>query len=217
MSNNEIYLKTSSKNPEANFSSDALAYLIYTSGSTGKPKGVTISNKSIVNFCTGIAIQTPIQKFKNIVSITTICFDIFVLETLFPLLYGMTIIMANEEEQLNPKCLNTLCLKNNVNILQTTPSKFSLLLSDKNNLEYVKNLKYILLGGEPFPEKLLAELKVLTNAKIYNMYGPTETTVWSSVKEITNEKKITIGKPIANTQMYILDDNLKLLPIGFPR
>lgn len=217
MSNNEIYLKISSKNPEANFSSDALAYLIYTSGSTGKPKGVTISNKNIINFCTGIAIQTPIQKFKNIVSITTICFDIFVLETLFPLLYGMTIIMANEEEQVNPKCLNTLCLKNNVNILQTTPSKFSLLLSDKNNLEYVKNLKYILLGGEPFPEKLLAELKVLTNAKIYNMYGPTETTVWSSVKEITNEKKITIGKPIANTQMYILDDNLKLLPIGFSR
>ena len=146
MSNNEIYLKTSSKNPEANFSSDALAYLIYTSGSTGKPKGVTISNKNIINFCTGIAIQTPIQKFKNIVSITTICFDIFVLETLFPLLYGMTIIMANEEEQVNPKCLNTLCLKNNVNILQTTPSKFSLLLSDKNNLEYVKNLKYILIN-----------------------------------------------------------------------
>lgn len=215
LANSSIYDAGNTSNPNISFSTQNNAYLIYTSGSTGNPKGVTISNKNVVNFSVGITEQIPIHKLQNIVCITTVCFDIYVLETLLPLQYGMTVVMANENEQVNPKYLNELCLKNNVEIIQTTPSKFSLLLSDKENLEYVKNLKYILLGGEAFPEKLLAELKELTNAQVWNMYGPTETTVWSSVKNLTNETKITIGKPIANTQMYILDKGKKLVPVGF--
>lgn len=168
--NSKVYVDGDSTNPNVYFSVDNNAYLIYTSGSTGNPKGVTISNRNVVNFSVGITDQIPIHKLQNIVCITTVCFDIFVLETLLPLQYGMTIVMANENEQVNPKYLNELCIKNNVEIIQTTPSKFSLLLSDKDNLEYVKKLKYILLGGEAFPEKMLTELKELTNAEIWNMY-----------------------------------------------
>ena len=92
----------------------------------------------------------------------------------------------------------------------------SLLLSDPNNLDYIKNLSTIMLGGESFPYKLLQQLKSITDSKIYNMYGPTETTVWSSIKDLTEINSINIGKPIANTQMYILDKALNILPIGIP-
>lgn len=193
---------------------DDLAYLIYTSGSTGKPKGVMVTEKNVNNFIQG---TTKVIEFKDtIVSVTTMCFDIFALESLLPLTNGLKIVVANEEEQNIPKLLNELCIKNDVKMLQTTPARMSLLLSDPTSLDYIKNLSVIMLGGEPFPYKLLQELKELTNAKIYNMYGPTETTVWSSIKDLSTINSITIGTPIANTKMYILDKSLNVLPIGVP-
>ena len=153
------------------------------------------------------------KKF-NMVSLTTICFDIFVLESLLPMCTGITTVIANSEEQTTPQNLNALCLKNNIKILQTTPSKLMLLISNDNSLEYIKNLEYILVGGEAVPSNLVKKLKKLSNAKIFNMYGPTETTVWSTIKDLTQTSLITIGTPIANTYTYILDDNKQVLPIG---
>ncbi len=196
--------------------SNNFAYLIYTSGSTGKPKGVIINHQNINNFIAGICEKIDFSSDKNIVSITTMCFDIFVLETLLPLQKGMTIVLANEDEQTIPKKLNLLCQKHNVDIIQTTPSKLGLLMVDSNELDFIRNMNCILLGGEPFPQKLLADLKGLTSSKIYNVYGPTETTVWSSVKDLTFTNDITIGKPIANTQMYVLDSKYNLVPVGVP-
>ena len=137
------------------------------------------------------------------VSLTTICFDIFVLESLLPLCSGITTVIANSEEQTIPKALNELVLKNDIKILQTTPSKLMLLISDKNSIEYVKKLKYILIGGEAIPSNLVKKLKFLTKSKIFNMYGPTETTVWSTIKDLSNTRNITIGTPISNTYTYI--------------
>ena len=208
----EIYRKYSLYNLSNKFSSSSLAYVIYTSGSTGNPKGVAITHQNVNNFIEGVL--SKIKFDKVIVSITTICFDIFVLESILPLQKGLTVVLANEEEQTIPQLLNELCLKNNVTMIQTTPSKFSLLISDENSLEFVKNMKTIMLGGEPFPNNLLIKIRTLSNCKIYNMYGPTETTVWSSVKDLTNSMAITIGKPISNTTMYVLDNNLNILPIG---
>lgn len=189
-----------------------LAYVIYTSGSTGKPKGVMLTHKNVNNF---IEATCNVIHFEDvIVSVTTFCFDIFVLESLLPLQKGLTIVMANEEEQNIPQKLNELCLKNNVKMLQTTPARMSLLLSDTSSYEYIKKLKVIMLGGEAFPLNLLKELQALTSAKIYNMYGPTETTVWSSIKDLTNAHKITIGKPIGNTQFYVLDKDMNLVSPG---
>lgn len=191
-----------------------LAYLIYTSGSTGKPKGVMIENKSVNNFIFGIANKIAFLPGKTILSLTTISFDIFVLETLLPLTLGLKVVIANEDEQKDPKAFCDLVYRENIDMIQTTPSRIKLFLSDSKAAECMKNLSEIMIGGEPFPEKLYEQLRKLTDAKIYNMYGPTETTVWSTLEEINNSSEINIGKPISNTQIYILDKNNNLQPIG---
>ncbi len=193
-----------------------LAYVIFTSGSTGKPKGVMLKQQNIVNFIFGMMKEFKFNQGDTIVSVTTISFDIFVLESLMPLLNGLKIVIASEEEQVNSDLFNKLCINNNVEIIQTTPSRIQAFISDKQNIEFIKKAKYILIGGEPFPKSLLTELKTITNSKIYNMYGPTETAVWSTLKELTNTDFITIGKPIINTQIYNLDPHLNLQPIGTP-
>ena len=97
-------------------------------------------------------------------------------------------------------------------MIQTTPSRYTNLLADTANHEFLKEITDIMVGGEALPKNLLSYLKKISNANIYNMYGPTETTIWSTVKDMTNSNNITIGKPIVNTQCYILDKNKKLLP-----
>ena len=204
----------SAKNLNNNILPDDTAYLIYTSGSTGTPKGVVISHQNVVNFIYGICEKIDFNPGDAIVSVTTMCFDIFVLETILPLTQGLKVLLANESQQNIPRLLNEICIKNNVQMIQTTPSKMQLLISDKTSLDYLNNLKTIMLGGEAFPIHLLKKLQSITKSKIYNMYGPTETTVWSSIQNLTNTVTITIGKPILNTQIYILDKYLKPCPIG---
>ncbi len=191
-----------------------LVYIIYTSGSTGKPKGVEIMHKNLYNFILGVKEKINFDENKNMLSVTTVCFDIFGLELWGALTSGQTLVITNEEEQNVPKLLNKLCIKNNVNIIQTTPARYSLILEDKENLDFFKNITDILIGGEPLTENILVELKEISKAKIYNMYGPTETTIWSTIKEVSRDRNITIGKPIANTQVYVLDRDLNILPIG---
>ncbi|MHB8072532.1 non-ribosomal peptide synthetase family protein [Desulfosporosinus fructosivorans] len=191
------------------------AYLIYTSGSSGKPKGTIITHRGAVNFCNNNNIYTGIisETLIRFVSVTTISFDIFVTESLLPLINGLTVVMANEDEQNNQIMLNQLIIKNEVEILQTTPTRMKLLLADKDNLQYLQKLKVIILGGETFPVSLYRQLNELTKAKIFNIYGPTEATVWSTKAELVSEN-ITIGKPISNTQIFILDKYLKPVPVG---
>ncbi len=213
---NELY--NSNKDNLININEpDDLAYIIYTSGSTGKPKGVMLKHNNINNFIQGMCNVVDFNSRKTIVSVTTISFDIFVLESLLPLEKGLKIVIANENEQNDARLFNSLCLENNVNIIQTTPSRFQVLISNSNELNYLEGLTDILVGGESFPKMLLEKLQQLTKANIYNVYGPTETSVWSTVKNLTDETSITIGKPIANTRCYILDNNKKLLPILTPR
>ena len=213
---NELY--NSNKDNLININEpDDLAYIIYTSGSTGKPKGVMLKHSNINNFIQGMCNVVDFNSRKTIVSVTTISFDIFVLESLLPLQRGLKIVIANENEQNDARLFNALCLKNNVNIIQTTPSRFQVLISNLNELDYLEGITDILVGGESFPKMLLEKLQQLTKANIYNVYGPTETTVWSTVKNLTDETSITIGKPISNTRCYILDNNKKLLPVLTPR
>ena len=213
LSNNKIFANSIQNLDTVNKPED-IAYIIYTSGSTGKPKGVAISHRNIANFIVGTLRKIPLD--GTIVSVTTMCFDIFVLESLLPLTNGMKIVLANESEQNIPQLLNELCLKHSVDIIQTTPARMNLLLSDEESLDYITKLKVIMLGGESFPEKLLFDLQKLTTANIYNMYGPTETTVWSTIQDLTNLNSINIGQPIANTSIYILDNKLNPVPIGMP-
>lgn len=193
-----------------------LMYLIYTSGSTGKPKGVMIMHKNVNNFINGLTNIIDFSSNKIIVSITTICFDIFVTEFWGGLLKGLTVVIANEQEQNITYDLNKLCLKYNVNIIQTTPSRFNILLEDTNNLKFMNNITDLIVGGESLPKSLLHKFNKFYWIKVFNIYGPTETTVMSSIKESPNENNITIGRPLANTNIYILDNNYNLLPPNIP-
>ncbi|WP_052429375.1 non-ribosomal peptide synthetase [Paenibacillus borealis] len=183
-------------------SGNDLAYVIYTSGSTGKPKGVMIEHQSVHNFIIGMTEAIDLDPVYTIVSVTTMSFDIFIFETLLPLTRGLKIVLAD------PKELYSSIGISEINIIQTTPSTMLLLLNDPANEDIIMNLRVIMLGGEPFPAVLLDKLKVKTSAKIYNMYGPTETTIWSSVKDLTHTNDITLGNPIANTKLHVLNESL---------
>jgi amino acid adenylation domain-containing protein len=196
--------------------SDKVAYVTYTSGSTGEPKGVMITNKNISSFISSIKNEIEFTDFKKILSLTTISFDIFVLESLFPLAEGLGVVLVDEEDQYNPYNIKNILEKNKIDILQVTPSRLSMIIESLGVIEFLKNIKVLIIGGEQFPKSLLKKLKLLKGIRIFNVYGPTEATVWCSIKELTNENKITIGKPFSNTEMYILNENHQLQPIGVP-
>ncbi|MCP3781735.1 amino acid adenylation domain-containing protein, partial [Paenibacillus sp. MZ03-122A] len=198
---------------EAAHPPEGLAYLIYTSGSTGKPKGVMIEHRSVVNLIHSMKEKIDFQENKSILCVTTVSFDIFVLESLLPLALGMKIIMANEMEQRDPHQLAALIEHHRINMIQMTPSRMQVLLS-AGRQECLAAASEIMLGGEAIPSGLLAQVRLAASAKIYNMYGPTESTVWSSVQELTDAQVVTIGGPIANTRFYMINESHQLQPIG---
>ncbi len=195
-------------------SAEDLIYLIYTSGSTGKPKGTMLEHRTVHNFITGVTEKVAFTPENKILSLTTISFDIFVLETILPLTRGSRVVLTTEPEQRDPELMSKLISKQQLDMVQITPSRLQLWLEDTRSTEVLEKLQVIFVGGESFPLSLLKRLQAVTQARIFNMYGPTESTVWSTMKELTSSEKVTIGKPIANTQIYILDEYLQPVPIN---
>ncbi len=188
-----------------------IAYIIFTSGSTGLPKGVQIPHRAVVNFLTSMADKPGISSDDTLLAVTTLSFDIAVLELFLPLITGAKTVIVSKDTSVNGYKLISSLNRFKVNIMQATPSTWRLMLAC--GWEGNKDLK-ILCGGEAFPKDLAHEL--IGRAKsIWNMYGPTETTVWSTCYKIKNNfSHILIGKPIANTQIYILDTKMQPVPIG---
>lgn len=191
---------------ETAYDENALTYVIYTSGSTGKPKGVMIEQGALLNFVDGMGLAIEWKEANVVLSLTTVSFDIFGLELYVSLLNGLTMNLASREEQLEPKKAAEMIRKDGVDVIQMTPSRLSSFLTSQTFEESLKNLKYILVGGEAFPQELLVRLQKQKNqAKIYNVYGPTETTIWSTISDVTSKDKIDIGKPILNTDLFVLN------------
>ncbi|PIB30037.1 hypothetical protein BFP77_04640 [Maribacter sp. 4U21] len=194
-----------------NVTTDTNVYIIYTSGSTGKPKGVPINHMNLVNFLYSILKEPGIEKEDRLLAITTFSFDISGLEIYAPLLKGACVVMADNNTVVDNKLLLEILEKEKITILQATPTTWQMILDA--GWEQSLNLK-ALTGGEPISKKLSEELlKKCTS--LWNMYGPTETTIWSSVKKMAIEDTtVTIGRPIANTFIYILNEMEELVPHG---
>ncbi|RAT94226.1 edeine biosynthesis hybrid PKS-NRPS EdeI [Brevibacillus sp. Leaf182] len=190
-----------------------LAYVIYTSGSTGKPKGVMVEHGNLMSFCSGIGEHIDFASADKMLAVTTISFDIFLLETIVPLTKGMTVVIATEQQQADPQVLKELILQEEITFLQLTPSRLQLMLEEKSNLHVLDCLKAILLGGEALSSSLFQRIRTQTKARLYNLYGPTETTIWSTVQDLTDAEEVTIGAPLPNTQVYILDEHLQVQPM----
>ena len=217
LSNNEIYGLKNTNLENINKPLDS-SYIIYTSGSTGLPKGVVLNHKALVNL--SYYLNNYVEFLKNqpskstMISVTTSSFDIFVFETLICLQRGVKVVIADEEACRVPFLLNKLITEQNGNAIQMTPSRMQFLVDNKHEIPALSNLEYVVLAGEPLPITLLKSLKKLGIKKVYNGYGPSETTVFSTFTDVTNYRKMTIGKPLANTKIYLLDKDLNLVPQG---
>ncbi|MCL9807002.1 amino acid adenylation domain-containing protein, partial [Flavobacterium amniphilum] len=188
------------------------AYIIYTSGSTGNPKGVEIGHQSLVNFLTSIQSQPGFTENDTMFSVTTYSFDISILEFFTPLISGSTLYVASQEVLSDPLLVIEKLEEIQPTIIQATPSFYQMLF----NADWKgSNSLKVLCGGDLLSEAL-AEKLVNHTQEVWNMYGPTETTIWSSMKKIEQPKDASnIGKPLHNTQFYILDEQLNPKPIGF--
>lgn len=207
------YQQETKENPNYSVKCHNLAYVLYTSGSTGNPKGVMIEHQQVHSFLIGMNQAIDFTDYHNVLSLTTVSFDIFELESIAALISGKKITLSKDGEDIDGEKVARLMTNGNVDMIQCTPSRVKILLQTQEFREAIKQIKAILVGGEAFPETLLKELQEFDNLRIFNMYGPTETTIWSTVKEVTKEKQITIGKPIANTRLYILDSHRRILGI----
>jgi amino acid adenylation domain-containing protein len=189
---------------------EALAYVIYTSGSTGKPKGVEIPHRAVVNFLASMALRPGLSERDCLLAVTSLSFDIAGLELWLPLMVGAHIELASRATASNGAALKALVESGDVTVLQATPSTYRLML--EAGWRRTSKLK-VLIGGEATPRELADQL-LERAASVWNMYGPTETTIWSCVHELERGAPVLIGRPIANTQVYVLDRHLQPVPPG---
>jgi len=195
---------------------DDLAYIIYTSGSTGKPKGVQIHHQAVVNLLCSMRKSLGISADSILFGVTTLSFDIAVGDLILPLISGARLVIASSEVVADGALLAQALTDSNATFMQATPASWRLLLEagwkGKDNLKIVST-------GEALTDDLAKSL-LQRSAQLWNLYGPTETTVWSTIYEVASDNKqgasnnVLIGRPIANTQIYILDSHLQAVPVG---
>jgi amino acid adenylation domain-containing protein len=191
--------------------SDHLAYVIYTSGSTGKPKGVAIPQGALVNLLLSMR-QTPgIAADDVLLAVTTLSFDIAGLELFLPLIAGARVELVSRDTAMNGERLAELLSANSISLMQATPATWRMVIDA--GWQGSAGLK-VLTGGEPLSPELRAEL-LRRCQSVWNVYGPTETTIWSTVERVLDEPgPVLIGRPIANTTIYILDRHGRPVPVG---
>ncbi|MEW2626273.1 amino acid adenylation domain-containing protein, partial [Streptomyces sp. NPDC048106] len=188
------------------------AYAIFTSGSTGRPKGVVVEHRALVNFLASMQERFGLGAGDRLPAVTTVAFDIAGLELYLPLLHGAAVVPAAPEQVRDPLALRSLIASTGVTVMQATPSLWHAVVADAGDeLAGVRAL----VGGEALPGELARTL-VARTASVTNLYGPTETTIWSTADEVRGAAGgvSSIGRPIANTQVYVLDAGLCPVPVG---
>jgi amino acid adenylation domain-containing protein len=205
--------KSPGHNPNNVAGSNNLAYVMYTSGSTGKPKGVQILHGAVVNFLLSMQKEPGFTAKDRLLSVTTLSFDISVLEIFLPLVTGGLTVLITHETASDGKLLAAALARHEATVMQATPVTWRILLETGwKSTGRIKGL----IGGEALPHELCDQL-LEQGVELWNMYGPTETTIWSTIKKMElSQERISIGKPIDNTRVYVLDSNLLPVPIGVP-
>ena len=194
-------------------SGDELAYLIYTSGSTGKPKGVMVPHRALANLLQAFAHDPGITANDRLLALTTMSFDISILELCLPLVVGGQVVIADSRVAEEPRRVFELIDAHAVTVVQGTPSTFRMLLSTGWQPQSTLT---VYCGGEPMPKELARQIRH-NGALLFNVYGPTETTVWSTTHKVTSDAaSVPIGKPIAETLVAVVDNNQHLTPRGVP-
>ncbi len=191
-------------------SPDSLAYVLYTSGSTGRPKGVQIPQRALVNLLTSMRREPGLAAEDTFLAVTTLAFDIAALELFLPLTTGACVVIADREVAADGRRLARLLEDSSATVMQATPATWRMLLQAgwRGN----PKLK-VLCGGESLPRDLAEHLLPIC-AELWNLYGPTETTIWSAAWRVSPGQPILLGRPIANTQFYVLDRLLRPVPAG---
>lgn len=216
---NIVELLESEKNNNlcVDMESDALCYCIYTSGSTGQPKGVLVKHYNVLNFIDMNAAnyfqKVLIDNCDYILVLNSIVFDITLQEVHLPLLNGKTIMLLTENEMVDIDSAIYKYKGKNCGLI-VTPTKLAMYMKSRDFCKSMDSFSVIMSGAETFPTHLFSEIRKYTNAIVFDGYGPTETTCGTLYAEVCSEKNITIGKPIANTQIYIVNKDMQITPIG---
>ena len=206
---NELLEEENAENPNVDVLPDDLAYMIYTSGSTGNPKGVMITHENICN-----QVSNPKSTYDSLLCITTISFDVSMDDILTSLSNGLKLVFADDVQIKNIPELTKLINENKPEVADFTPSRLASYLEVKEFCHAIECLKCIFLGGEQFSAKVYEDLRVYSDAIVYNSYGPTETTITSNNKEVTDIYDLTVGLPLDNYVTDVRDIDGKLLPLG---
>jgi amino acid adenylation domain-containing protein len=192
---------------------DDAAYVIHTSGSVGRPKAVEISSRALMNLLTSMQVKPGFTANDILLAVTTVSFDIAALELLLPLISGGRLVIVSREVAMDPYLLAAAIQQSSPSVMQATPATWRGLLmtgwSGRNEMR-------LFCGGEALTRDL-AERLLATGSELWNLYGPTETTIWSTVERIKHDTgPVSVGRPIANTSTYILDEQQQPVPIGVP-
>jgi len=209
----DLIAAESDRNPECETMPESLAYVIYTSGSTGRPKGVQVSHRALVNFLSSMRRQPGMSPEDVFLSVTTLSFDIAGLELYLPLIVGARVVLVNREVAVDGRRLAEALKTSRATVMQATPVTWRLLVeAEWQGNDHLK----ILCGGEAVPREL-AEQLLERGSEVWNLYGPTETTIWSTACRLdATDRNVYIGRPIENTQIFVLDRHLQIVPIGVP-
>ena len=196
-----------------------VCYIIYTSGSTGNPKGCMLTGHGLTNFCKNNNTLETLNELDSCVfaCVNSVSFDYFIAESLLPLTNGFTTIVLDDNESTIQEQFLDVVSKHNINVVMTTPTRLKIYFDDKCNCDVLKQLDCISTSGEALPYELLETMyQKGPMAQIYNPLGPSECTVWNVGGKLDKMAGIDIhiGKPIANTQIYIVDKYMHITPIG---
>ena len=190
-----------------------LIYVLYTSGSTGTPKGVALEHRNVVNFLLSMQREPGLTPQDRLVAVTTLSFDIAGLELYLPLICGATVVIASRDEAADGSMLRTLIGAHQATVMQATPTTWRLLI--EAGWQGRREFK-VLCGGEALPRDL-ARMLLQRCGELWNMYGPTETAIWSTLfRVVDGNAPVLIGRPIANTRIYVLDRSGRPVPTGIP-